>query len=47
MIAFLIDRKQIGVDQQITDVPADYAREALRRIIEFKQTIAGFDLIPF
>jgi hypothetical protein len=47
VIAFLIDRKQIRVDQQITDVPADYAREALRRIIEFKQTIAGFDLIPF
>ena len=47
VIAFLIDRKQIGVDQQITDVPADYAREALRRIIEFRQTVAEFDFIPF
>ena len=47
VIAFLIDRKQIADDQDITDVSADYAREALGRIIEFKQAIIEFDFLPF
>jgi hypothetical protein len=47
VIAFLIDRKQIRDDQQITDAPAEYAQEALRRIIEFKQAVLEFDFIPF
>jgi hypothetical protein len=46
VIAFLIDRKQIRDDQQITDVPAEYAQEALRRISEFRKVIAEFDFIP-
>ena len=46
LIAFLIDRKQIRDDQEITDVPADYAREALRRITEFKRTVTEFDFLP-
>ena len=44
--AFLIDRKQIRDDQQIIDVSCEYAREALRRITEFKQTVTEFDFIP-
>lgn len=47
MLAFLIDRKQIRDDQQITDVPAEYARAALERITEFKTAILEFDAIPF
>jgi predicted flavoprotein YhiN len=46
VIAFLIDRKQIRDDQQIVDVSSEYAREALRRITEFKQTVTEFDFIP-
>src|SRR5262249_25074915 len=46
VIAFLIDRKEIRNDQEITDVPPEYAREALRRIAEFKQTVTEFDFIP-
>jgi hypothetical protein len=45
VIAFLIDRKQIRDDQQITDVPAEYARIALQRIDEFKQTVTAFDFL--
>jgi hypothetical protein len=45
VIAFLIDRKQIRDDQEITDVGADYAREALRRLPEFRKTISEFDFI--
>ena len=47
VIAFLIDRKQIQDDQQITDVSAEYAREALHRIEEFKKAILAFDFILF
>jgi hypothetical protein len=47
VIAFLIDRKQIRDDQQITDVPAEYASEALSRFEEFKETVMKFDFIPF
>jgi hypothetical protein len=47
VIAFLIDRQQIRDDQQVTDVPADYAREALRRISEFRKVITEFDFIPY
>jgi AAA domain len=47
IIAFLIDRKQIADDQEITDVPAEYARAALERITEFKAAIMEFDFIPF
>src|SRR5262249_48212717 len=45
IIAFLIDRKQIADDQWITDVTADYAREALHRIDEFRKTVIDFDFI--
>ena len=45
VIAFLIDRKQIRNDQEIVDVSSEYAREALRRIAEFKQTVTDFDFI--
>jgi hypothetical protein len=45
VIAFLIDRKQIRDDQQISDVGTDYAREALRRLPEFKKTITEFDFL--
>jgi hypothetical protein len=47
VIAFLIDRQQIADDQQITDVPAEYARAALERITQFKQTVNDFDFLPF
>lgn len=47
VLAFLIDRKQITDDQQITDVPAEYARAALERITEFRAAILEFDGIPF
>jgi hypothetical protein len=47
VIAFLIDRKHIRDDQEITDVSAEYAREVLRRITEFKKTVTEFDFIPF
>ena len=46
VLAFLIDRKQIQDDQQISDVSAEYAREALARIEEFKKAILAFDFIP-
>jgi hypothetical protein len=46
IIGFLIDRKQIADDQWITDVPADYAREALHRIDEFRKAVTEFDFIP-
>jgi hypothetical protein len=47
VLAFLINRKQITDDQQITDVPAQYARAALERITEFRAAILEFDGIPF
>jgi len=43
--AFLIDRKQIRNDQEIVDLSSEYAREALRRITEFKKTVTEFDFI--
>jgi AAA domain len=45
VIAFLIDRKQIQDDQQITDISPDYAREALRRLPDFRKAISEFDFI--
>jgi hypothetical protein len=45
VIAFLIDRKQIRDDQGIADVSPEYAREALRRISEFRKVITEFDFI--
>jgi hypothetical protein len=45
IIAFLIDRKQIRDDQWITDVPAEYARQALSRIEEFRKAVAEFDFL--
>jgi AAA domain-containing protein len=47
VIAFLIDRKQIADNQEISDVPAEYARAVLERITEFKQAIIEFDFLPF
>jgi hypothetical protein len=44
--AFLIDRKQIQDDQDVIDVSAEYAQEALRRLAEFKQVVQEFDFIP-
>lgn len=46
VITFLIDRGQIRDDQEITDVPADYARTVLSRIEEFKKAVLAFDFIP-
>jgi GTPase SAR1 family protein len=43
---FLIDRKQIQDDQSILDVPAEYAREALSRLPEFRKAVQEFDFIP-
>ena len=45
LIAFLISRGQIKDDQEITDVTAEYAKEALRRIEEFKKTVSDFDFL--
>lgn len=46
VIAFLIDRKQIKDDQEITSVSPEYARTALSRIEEFKRSVREFDYIP-
>jgi hypothetical protein len=45
LIAFLIDRKQILDDQEITDVSAAYAAKVLERIDEFKKTVSDFDFL--
>jgi hypothetical protein len=46
VILFLLDRKQIRDDQQITDISADYARRALTRIDEFKKAVEDYDFLP-
>jgi hypothetical protein len=46
VISFLIDREQIRDDQEITDVSGEYAREALRRIDEFRKAVTEFDFLP-
>ena len=46
LIAFLIDRNQIRDDQQITEVSAEYARQALSRIEEFRKAVTEFDFLP-
>jgi hypothetical protein len=43
---FLIDRKQIRDDQDVTDVSTEYAREGLKRLPEFRQAVQDFDFIP-
>jgi hypothetical protein len=46
VISFLMSRKQILDDQNITDVSAEYARKALARIAEFRKAVNEFDFIP-
>jgi hypothetical protein len=46
LIMFLLDRKQMTDDQEITDVSADYARQALSRIEEFRKAVLEFDFLP-
>jgi hypothetical protein len=46
LILFLLDRKQIADDQEITDVSAEYARSALSRIAEFRKAVEEFDFLP-
>jgi hypothetical protein len=45
LIMFLMDRKQLRDDQQITDVSAEYARTALSRIGEFRKAVEDFDFL--
>jgi hypothetical protein len=46
VIMFLLDRKQITDDQDVTDVPAEYAKAALSRIGEFRKAVEDFDFLP-
>jgi hypothetical protein len=46
LIMFLLDRGQIRDDQEITDVSAEYARQALSRIAEFRKVVNDFDFLP-
>jgi hypothetical protein len=46
LIMFLLDRGQIRDDQEIIDVSADYARQALSRLDEFRKAVEDFDFLP-